>query len=364
MNGEQERYNRLMGQLKAELGADIMAAVINEAVTDIKIGGDGELIVKYHSRDWQKIGVNLDFDRRVRVLNLIANELGKTLNEESSELSGELPLTGSRIQGSVPPTSNATLAIRRHSSQLFTLIDYVEAGICTQEQADFLRHCVLSGKNLVVAGGVGSGKTTAVNALLAEITSMEHVIYVEDTAELRRFTPNCTVLKTSETRTMRDLLKSCLRLQPDRIVVGETRGPEGYEMLKVWDAGQRGGITTVHADDAHGVLRRFEQFCLEANVPPQWDLIEKVIDVIVYIKMTREGRKITELMEVNHERIGERVPVELKRIEVGETIHSPTWEPERSPTEGPRSRENGTQSDENFVSNGHDISCNVDIYGG
>ena len=357
MTGEQERYNRLMGQLKVELGTDIMAAVIDEAVTDIKVGGDGELIVKYHSRDWQKIGVNLDFDRRVRVLNLIAHELGKTLNEASSELSGELPLTGSRIQGSVPPTSNATLAIRRHSSRLFTLTDYVTAGICTQEQADFLRHCVLSGKNLVVAGGVGSGKTTLTNALLAEIISMEHVVIVEDTAEIRAFPPNCTVLKTSDTRTMRDLLKSCLRLQPDRIVVGETRGPEGYEMLKVWDAGQRGGITTVHADDAQGVLRRFGQFCLEAGVQPQWELIRKVIDVIVYIKMTREGRKITSIMEVNHERIGERVPVELKRIEQEQPRTSPTWGAERS-------RKNVSQSDESIIGNGHDSAGGGDIYGG
>ena len=330
MTGEQERYDRLMGQLKEELGADIMTAVIDEAVTGIKVGDDGLLMIKKHSQTWEETGDILNFDRRVRVLNLIANELGKTLNEASSELSGEIPFTGSRIQGWVPPTADAVLVIRRHSSQLFTLDDYVRAGICTQEQADVLRWHVLNHSNIVVAGAVDSGKTTALNALLAEITGMEHVIYVEDTTELRGPMHNCLRLKTSESKSMRDLLKSCLRLDPDRVIVGETRGAEALDMLEIWDTGRRGGMTTLHADSAHGVLRRLGQLCLKANEAPPWEVIGNVIDLIVYIKMTRDGRRITEIMEVNHERLEGNIPVELKRIDVEH--------PQR------RSKENGTQN--------------------
>ena len=319
MNGEKERYERLMYQLRKEMGQEILNAVMEDSVTGIKVGGDGKVIVKRHSLDWQDSGARLDFGTRVRVLSLIANDLGKTINDKTPQLEGELPLTGSRIEGAVPPTAEAVFVIRRHSPRIYTLEDYVRAGIMEEWQAAALRQAVLTEKNIVVAGAVDSGKTTLVNTLMTEIDDMGHVIVVQDTKELRTITPNITFLQTSPQADMRKVLRSVLRMDFDRLIVGETRGAECYELIKLWDAGRRGGITTLHAEDAAGVLRRMGQFCLEAGVQPQWDLIRQVIDVIVFIKVVREGRKnprriVSEIVEVDHADIGQSIPVGLKPL--------------------------------------------------
>lgn len=314
MTGERERYERLMTQLRVELG-DVMDAVMDEAVTGIKVGDDGKLMVKKHSREWVNTGIVLDANRRLRVLNLIANDLGKTFHHDVPLLSGELPMTGSRVQGWGAPLAETAFVIRRHSSQIFTLDDYLAAGILDPWQADTLRKHVHGMSNIVVSGATDSGKTTLANALLAELSGTQHVLIVEDTTELQCNAENVLRLKPNPPQvTLLDIVRSCLRADADRIVIGETRGAEGLELLKAWNTGRRGGMTTVHADNARGALLRFAMFCQEAGVPPQWLLIQEAIDLIVHIKMTANGRKVTEIQEVQHENVEEQIPIRLKEL--------------------------------------------------
>jgi len=313
---DQERYNRLMEQLQIELGSEIMAACLDEAVTGIKVGGDGKLIVKKHSIAWENTGIVLDANRRVRLLGIISSELGKTFNGESALLSGELPRTGSRLQGWGNPLADTAFVIRRHSSQIFTLDDYVTAGILEPWQADLLRQHILNLSTIVVCGATDSGKTTFLNALIAEMVGTQHLIILEDTTELRCEAENVLRLKSDPPRvTLRDLVTSTLRADGDRLIIGEVRGPEGWDMIQALNMGRRGGLTTVHADNARGALLRFGMMCQQAGLTPQWLQIQEAIDVIVHIKMQANGkRRVTELQEVQHENVSERIPIELKPL--------------------------------------------------
>lgn len=313
---EQERYERLMGQLRIELGTEILAAVLDEAVTGIKVGGDGKLMVKKHSVSWENTGIVLDPHRRLRLLSIVSSELGKTFNNEAALLSGEIPMTGSRLQGWGNPLAETAFVIRRHSSQIFTLDDYVTAGIVEQEQANALKQYVLGGSNIVVSGATDSGKSTLCNALIAEMRGTQHIIILEDTTELRCNAENVLRLKSDPPRvTLRDLVASSLRADGDRIVIGEVRGPEGWDLIQAWSCGRRGGVTTVHADNARGALLRFGMMCQQVGLAPQWLQIQEAIDVIVHIQMLANGqRKVTEIMEVAHENVAASIPIELRPL--------------------------------------------------
>jgi type IV secretion system protein VirB11 len=155
----------------------------------------------------------------------------------------------------------------------------------------------------LVVGGTQSGKTTLANGLLHELStaigSTQRVLMIEETRELRCSVPNHIALRTTETVDMTRLVRTALRLRPDRIIVGEVRGAEALAMLKAWNTGHPGGIATVHANDARAGLIRLEQLVQEANVPPQPALIAEAVDLIVVIVRTPTGRKITEIARVH-----------------------------------------------------------------
>lgn len=314
MTTERQRYERVMSQLQDELGQRVLDAVTDDDVTGIKIGGDGKLMIKTHSTKWEFTGQIYDFTKRLRIMNIIAHDLDKTLKEDSPHLSGELPMTGSRVEGWVPPIGDGVLVIRRHSSRLIPLPEYVTKGIMTQRQMDLLLAYIKAKKNVFLAGAVDSGKTTLANALLAEIEGFEHFLFIEDTKELRFSGENATFLKSNPPAvTLQDLVLSALRFDYDRIIIGETRGVEILALIRALDMGRKGAITTIHAEDAKGVLRRLAQGCLMAKVPEQWSLIRQTVDVIVYIKMTPQGRKVTEIAEVEKD-FADDIPVKLRYL--------------------------------------------------
>ena len=152
-------------------------------------------------------------------------------------------------------------AIRKPAVAVFNLDDYVEAGIMLPEQAVLLRQAVEQRRNVLVAGGTSSGKTTLVNALLAEVAkTSDRVILIEDTRELQCQAQNLVALRTKDSvASLSDLVRSSLRLRPDRIPIGEVRGSEALDLLKAWGTGHPGGIGTIHAGSALGALRRLEQ---------------------------------------------------------------------------------------------------------
>jgi type IV secretion system protein VirB11 len=216
-------------------------------------------------------------------------------------VSAELPESGERFEGLVPPVVAAPcFAIRRPAIAVFALDDYVQAGIMSWAQANLLRNAVRDRKNILVAGGTSTGKTTLVNALLAEVArTSDRVVLIEDTRELQCAARNLVALRTKDgAATLSDLVRSALRLRPDRIPIGEVRGAEALDLLKAWGTGHPGGIGTLHAGSAIGALRRLEQLIQEAVVTVPRALIAETIEVIAVLAGRGAARRLTELAVV------------------------------------------------------------------
>jgi type IV secretion system protein VirB11 len=188
--------------------------------------------------------------------------------------------------------------VRKPAEVLHRLPDYVTAGIMTDGQAAILRESIRKRRNILVVGGTSSGKTTLVNALLAEIAE-ERVVILEDTRELKCAATDCVCLRTKPgVASLADLVRSTLRLRPDRIIVGEVRGPEALDMLKAWNTGHPGGIATIHANSAAAALLRLEQLVQEAVVTVPRRLIAEAIDVVAFLSGRGGSRRLAPLVAV------------------------------------------------------------------
>jgi type IV secretion system protein VirB11 len=188
-------------------------------------------------------------------------------------------------------------AIRKPAIAVFTLDEYARTGIMTADQAALLRKAVTERRNILVAGGTSTGKTTLTNALLAEVAkTTDRVVLIEDTRELQCAAPNLVALRTKDgVATLSDLVRSSLRLRPDRIPIGEVRGAEALDLLKAWGTGHPGGVGTIHAGTALGALRRLEQLIQEAVVTVPRALIAETIDIVAVLAGRGSVRRLAEL---------------------------------------------------------------------
>jgi type IV secretion system protein VirB11 len=237
-----------------------------------------------------------------RIVRLVAHHVGAEVHPGSPRVSAELPETGERFEGLLPPVVAApAFAIRKPAIAVFTLDDYARAGVMTVGQADTLRKAVADRKNILVVGGTSTGKTTLANALLAEIAhTSDRVVLIEDTRELQCRAPNLVALRTKDdVVSLSDLVRSSLRLRPDRIPIGEVRGAEALDLLKAWGTGHPGGIATIHAGTALGALRRLEQLIQEAVITVPRALIAETIDVIAVLQGRGGERRLAELTTVD-----------------------------------------------------------------
>ncbi|MEO9131683.1 MAG: ATPase, T2SS/T4P/T4SS family, partial [Sphingomonas sp.] len=178
--------------------------------------------------------------------------------------------------------------------------DYVAAAVITARQAALFRRAVTERWNILVAGGTGTGKTTLANALLAEVAKTnDRVVLIEDTRELQCASPNLVALRTRDgVASLADLVRSSLRLRPDRIPIGEVRGAEALDLLKAWGTGHPGGIGTIHAGTALGALRRMEQLIQEAVVTVPRALLAETIDLVAVLVRDGHGRRLAELARI------------------------------------------------------------------
>lgn len=302
-NAHDEQAKRLREKLERELGPTICAALADPSIVEVMLNADGQLWIDVLGEGMQNTGEHLSATQAENLLRTIAAALDVVVNADHPLLEGVLPIDGSRFAGILPPVSaSPVFAIRKRAGLIFTLDDYVRKDICNEAQAELLRAAIDARDNILVVGSTGSGKTTLANALLHEINvrhAEERVIIIEDTVELQCSAPNYVALRTSDGIDMPQLLRTTLRLRPDRIVVGEVRGPEALTLLKAWNTGHPGGIATVHANSAVAGLVRVEQLVAEANVAPQPQLIGESIDLLVSIVRAPSGRRINEIVRVN-----------------------------------------------------------------
>ncbi len=237
-----------------------------------------------------------------RIIRLVAHHVGAEAHPEQPQISAELPETGERFEGLLPPVvASPTFAIRKAAVAIFTLADYVDGGVMTSAQARALARAVAERRNVLVVGGTSTGKTTLVNALLAEVAkTSDRVVLIEDTRELQCAAQNLVALRTKDgVASLSDLVRSSLRLRPDRIPIGEVRGPEALDLLKAWGTGHPGGVGTLHAGSALGALRRLEQLIQEAVVTVPRALIAETIDMIAVLAGRGAERRLAELAEVD-----------------------------------------------------------------
>lgn len=293
------------GRIRAMLTSALGEAVINHLsqpdVIELMLNPDGKLWVDKLTTGRQYTGFTFNASDAERVIFIVARIVDAICNKDTPIVSAELPIDGARFQGLLPPlVENPTFSIRKKALRIFTIDDYVRQKIITSAQAEYLKKAVVEKKNILIAGGTGSGKTTLANAVLAEIAKTnDRIVILEDTQELQCLAIDSVALRTKENlATMTDLLKATMRLRPDRIVVGEVRGKEALDLLKAWFTGHPGGCATLHANSATRALLRLEQLIQEAGVTPSKDLIGEAVNVIAYIEKTPNGRRLKELATV------------------------------------------------------------------
>ena len=287
--------------LRTALGPAIAAFLEDPSIVEVMLNPDGRLWIDRLSGGLEDSGRTMTAADGERIVRLVAHHVGAEVHGERPRVSAELPETGERFEGLLPPVVTApAFAIRKPAVAVFTLDDYVAAGIMTGEQAASLREAVASRKNILVAGGTSTGKTTLTNALLAEIAgTSDRVVLIEDTRELQCRAPNLVALRTKDgVASLSDLVRSSLRLRPDRIPIGEVRGAEALDLLKAWGTGHPGGIGTIHAGTAMGALRRLEQLIQEAVVTVPKAMIAETIDMVAVLRGRGSERRLSELASV------------------------------------------------------------------
>jgi type IV secretion system protein TrbB len=298
---QSEAISRGARMLRTAFGAAIARFLEDSTIVEVMLNPDGRLWIDRLSSGLADTGEMVPPSDGERIVRLVAHHVGAEVHAASPRVSAELPETGERFEGLLPPVVAAPVfAIRKPAVAVFTLDDYVATGVMTSAQAVALKCAVEARKNILVAGGTSSGKTTLTNALLAEVAkTSDRVVLIEDTRELQCRAPNLVALRTKDgVISLSDLVRSSLRLRPDRIPIGEVRGPEALDLLKAWGTGHPGGVGTIHAGTALGALRRLEQLIQEAVVTVPRALIAETIDVIAVLSGRGADRRLAELASV------------------------------------------------------------------
>lgn len=301
----EESRQRVLEKLRREAGPKVISALSDPTVAEILLNPDQGLWIDRLVGGMRHEG-SVERTAAENLIATVASYYSLIANRESPILECEFPLDGSRFEAILPPLVEApTFSIRRRAIKMHTLADYVADGIMSQTQSDFIRAAIAERQNILVVGGTGTGKTTLGNALIdtiVEISPEHRIVIIEDTREIQCRAQNSVQMKTSENKTMNQLLRATMRLRPDRIIVGEVRGSEALSLLKAWNTGHPGGIATLHANNARAGLIRLEQLIaegvVEAGQRQMSALIAEAVNLIVVISKDSGSRKITEIAQV------------------------------------------------------------------
>ena len=297
-----EQRHRLSESMRRQLGP--FCALLEESdVVELMLNADGTVWADRLGQPMRPVGT-MPAATAESLIATVASTLRSTITRENPILECELPLDGSRFEALIPPVVSAPVfAIRRKASAVFPLADYERLGIMTARQRYAIENAVAERHNILVVGGTGTGKTTLANGIIAHMVAVspEHrLVVIEDTAEIQCAAQNAVVMRATDTVDMQRLLKATMRLRPDRIIVGEVRGGEALALLKAWNTGHPGGVSTVHANHARAGLQRLEQLIAEVSQTPMRALIAEAVNLVVSIVKipAPPGRRIAEVVAV------------------------------------------------------------------
>ncbi|KQT04592.1 conjugal transfer protein TrbB [Rhizobium sp. Leaf391] len=294
-------HPRLVRKLQEALGDQLCVALDDATVVEIMLNPDGKLFIERLGHGVVAAG-EMSAAAAEMVIGTVAHALQAEVDTDQPIISGELPIGGHRFEGLLPPiVAKPAFTIRRRASRLIPLDDYVRIGVMTDDQAATIRSAIGARLNIIISGGTGSGKTTLANAVIAEIVKTapdDRLVILEDTAEIQCTAENAVLLHTSDAVDMARLLKSTMRLRPDRIVVGEVRDGAALTLLKAWNTGHPGGVATIHSNTAMSALRRLEQLTAEASQQPMHEVIGEAVDLIISIERTPRGRRVRDVIHV------------------------------------------------------------------
>ena len=291
-----ETETRRTAMLRTAFDGPVGAALAAPDTIEILANPDGSVWVEKAGFGLRRASETLGRAERERIIRLVASSVGEACDRASPIVSAELPVSGERFEGILPPC----FAIRKPAGHPIALDTYVETGALTPALSVGLRQALEDRLNIVVAGGTSSGKTTFANALLSESALAEdRIVILEDTRELRCSAEDVTQLRTHRSGiTLHDLVRSTMRLRPDRIIVGEVRGGEALDLVKAWNTGHPGGITTLHANSASGALTRLEQLVEEATTALPHALIGEAVDVIIFMSRASGARRVEQALRI------------------------------------------------------------------
>ncbi|MBI1684284.1 P-type conjugative transfer ATPase TrbB [Caulobacter hibisci] len=307
-----EALARKHAALRQAMGPVLAAALAEPAVVEVMVNADGAIWIERIGQGRIFSGARLAAADAERILRLVADHVGEVVTRDQPLVSATLPGSGERFQGVFPPIAVAPcFSIRKRPQAVFSLQDYVDQAIMTAGQAQALARAAAERENILIAGGTGAGKTTLANAVLAlPAFAQDRVILAEDTPELQCSASDQLSLLTKRTEpavTMADLVKACLRLRPDRIVIGEVRDGSALDMLKAWNTGHPGGLATLHANSAVEALSRLEDLISEVALTVPYRAIGQAIGVIVFIRRAPHGRVLDSILRVSGWRDGSYV---------------------------------------------------------
>jgi P-type conjugative transfer ATPase TrbB len=291
MNNLSESKIRLYEKLCHDLGGEFQAIMENADIHEIMLNPDGRLWIDSLSEGLICVA-EITQSKAFAIINGISGIHNIVVNHAYPKLEAQLPnynfLRGERFAAQVPPIVTAPcFTIRKRSEKVYSLANYVMTKRMTEQQSQELKYLIASRKNILVCGGPNSGKTTVTNALINEavnIDAKQRFIILEDTPEIVCVAPNTVSMVTSGNVTLRDLLRAAMRMRPDRILIGEVRGAETHDMLKAWNTGCPGGISTVHANGAEEAIQRITDLAMESGLlSPPIGLVLQTVDAIVSV---------------------------------------------------------------------------------
>lgn len=305
MDNKLLEINRQKELLERVLGKTFFKYLNDDLVIEIMLNSDTKLWIDRLGEGMSCVG-EIPVSQSIVAMNTIASMLNKKVNYDNPILEGEFPIDNSRFAGQIPPVVSApTFAIRKKAKLVFTLDDYVAKGIMTEKQRDTIKEAIENHENIVIVGGTSSGKTTLTNACIdymSSIADTERIVIIEDTGEIQCNAVNSVLFHTSLNVSITDLLKTTLRMRPDRIIIGEVRDHTALDLLDAWSTGHSGGISTIHANNSKQALERIEGLVTRHPYAPKdiKTVIGSAVNLIINIRKTGTARKIEEIIKIHN----------------------------------------------------------------